>query len=413
MNIKELQPYIDNKLIKVSTHQYDPDVQIACYTKTCFFDRNSWDDVTKTHRGQVFYKGQPVNKPFDKIFNLGEVEETDVETIIERMKHEDWEVFDKVNGHLFIVSVFPTENGHKVVYSTKGSLPNDQNDILNDDIRAFEKIDKENWFSEGVKNVTLKNEGWTFLFESVCEHDKHTLWEKEVETYGENTFVLLGAFGHDHNPVTFAVEKVRFEFDYDDLMVEAIMAGFPAVKKITDGIDRPIENWFKDEGTEGYVIRFVNGDRVKIKTNEYWRMRFKKDLTPERIIKTFSSKGIDGLRDKLPEEISNTVISAVWSDYKVWFITEFYPLLENDFYMTQNFGKEINARNIFTDDILLKHEKHIVKALYVDEKSLDEVVEKSMQTKETRKKFFDSVIDRQDVYLYNVMDTHENVVKDF
>lgn len=414
-HINDLKEYEDKKLVKVSTHEWNPDIQIACYTKTCFFGDNTWDDVTKKMRGTVFYKGYQVNKPFDKIFNLGEVEETDAEHVIERMKREQWEVLDKVNGHLFIVSIIPTDDGMTAVYSTKGSLPNAENDMLRDDMKVFLEKYGDSLLDvvEFQQEFLDENDEWlgrTFLFESVCEHDKHTLWEKEVETYGANDFVLLGSYWTQHDVETHQVID-HIDFGHDDLFAQALLlGGCPVTKRITDGIDRPISSWFEDTGTEGYIIRFDNGDRVKIKTSEYWKMRFKKDLTPDAIRQTFATKGIEGLRDKLPEEISDTIIDAVFKDYKDWLIFQYCNLFELDTYIMDEYNGVLDAKTIFTDENLEHHQKHIAKALYVDQLELDDVIMKSLKSKDTRKKFAQSTTD---VYDKHINDVYTNVVRDF
>jgi hypothetical protein len=273
-HVNDIDKYVDNKLIRFGFDQWNPNLAVACYTKACFFDRNSWDDVTKANRGTLFYREYQVNKPFDKIFNLGEVPETDVETVIERMKKEDFTVLDKVNGHLLILSIFPSEDGHQFVFSTKGSLPNDKNDLLNEDIRLFKekhgKALKNIAYGVAIESATTDGtemSGVTLMFESVVEHDKHTLWDKEVETYGANEFVLLGGTLTYHEDETFRVCDFA-EYDPDQLEIIANVFGTKSVNIITEGTDRPIEDWFKDKNTEGYVIRFDNGDRVKVKTDE-------------------------------------------------------------------------------------------------------------------------------------------------
>src|SRR5690554_6002229 len=87
------------------------DFTLFCYTQDTFYGENTWDNITMNHRGRLYYKGVPVNSPMPKIFNLDEVNMTSFELISEMMCNVPYEVYDKANGHLFMVSTFVDDEG--------------------------------------------------------------------------------------------------------------------------------------------------------------------------------------------------------------------------------------------------------------------------------------------------------------
>ena len=303
-----LQEYVDANLLK---YQSRYDIKLYCYTQDCFFGKDTWDDVTKHHRGALYYQGFPVNRPFPKIFNIGEVQETSEENVALMMANEYHEVLDKANGHLFIASMFPDEHGcPKVVFHTKGSIENPNNDLLSSDIDRFAS-NLEYRLKELFPNAPYM----TVMLEAIVEHDKHTMYESQCEVYGENTLVLLGYYmkdiGHD--------AKWCAPSDYDDLVMMAELLETQVVKPRNGKTGSPIE-WLEDTGVEGYVIWFPDLDRrVKIKTKEYWTLRFKNDLSADRIVRMFRAGGHDRIHLKLPEELANDILTVVEGVFTNWY----------------------------------------------------------------------------------------------
>ena len=83
------------------------------------------------------------------------------------------------------------ENNNQVVMHTKGSLPTRDNELLLKDIEKF--VDSIGG-GERLGNLCESLPVATYMFEAIVDHDKHTLYEKQCETYDiTNGFVLLGA----------------------------------------------------------------------------------------------------------------------------------------------------------------------------------------------------------------------------
>lgn len=379
--------------------------QLFCYTKSCFFGKDTWNEITKSHRGQLYYENKPVNKPFKKIFNVDEVPETDHSLICERMKKEPYEILDKANGHLFIVSLFKDSKGEQhVVFSTKGSLPNPDNDLLNNDIKIFNAL-----YGEKMDLLCNKMPYLTLMFEAIVSHDQHSMYELQVKQYGsENCFVLLGAsvglgyvfdeskcitkssIYHSAYNKTTLEEDPWVECNWEILSSIANIIGCPVVQ-IYDELEGTPKMWKDHSDREGYVIHFLtNNDRVKIKTTEYWQNRFKKDLTPEAILSTFKSGGFDKIKDKLPEEIANKCISTIYDCFWFW-----HNNLLIDSKKVFDYGKDHDFKLtpkqrkwIFTESDFSQYER-IYLMMLADNKDVDDLLNK----KNYREMFYDWAID--------------------
>lgn len=305
----EVMEHVENNMLRKTKMG---DFELFCYTKECFWGVDTWNEITETHRGALYYKGVPVNKPFRKIFNLNERPETQFELVERRMLQESYNIYDKANGHLFMISAFPDENNEQqIMFHTKGGLPNAENDLLNDDIKIFMQK-----YGDRLTKITETFPAITLMFEALVEHDKHSMYDQQVEMYGEtNTFVLLAAN-------TFIIEggvDVWTEFDYNSLTNLADFINLPVVHLYDEVKGTPVD-WLDHTDREGYVIHFSSdGFRVKIKTKEYWQVRFKKDLIPQNILQMFRRSGFDRIRLKLPEEVAELVVNTILEDYLVWF----------------------------------------------------------------------------------------------
>ena len=187
-----------------------------------------WDNITLSCRGLVTDdRGNVLAKPFKKFFNIEE--DRHVPT-------QDFEVFEKMDGSLGIVFKY---NG-EVIYATRGSFASDQ-------AKWMEKYGEKYNF----KDILV--EGFTYLFEII---------------YPENRIVV--DYGDQERLVLLGIIKTETgeEIPYDDILFD----GWDIVKKY-DGIRDYSELKGKiDNNAEGFVVRFSNGDRMKIKGEEYLRL---------------------------------------------------------------------------------------------------------------------------------------------
>jgi RNA ligase len=222
--LEKLNQYYEDGLLYKQVHPTLP-LTIWNYTEKVQYE-NLWDEVTLMCRGLVTDDtGDIVATPFQKFFNIeeGKFEPT-----------ENFEVYEKMDGSLGIVFWY---RGQWVV-ATRGSFTSDQA------IKARELLKKY--------NTDIMFRHLTFCFEVLYKNNRI------VVDYGDyEGLVLLGTF--DKNGKEYDVEMWR---EY----------GFDVVKKY-DGIKdfKELKAMVKDN-QEGFVVKFTNGDRIKVKGVEYLRL---------------------------------------------------------------------------------------------------------------------------------------------
>jgi T4 RnlA family RNA ligase len=242
-----LNDYKERGLLYSQTHPILP-LTIWNYTEKVQYE-SLWDEVTLATRGLVTdSSGRVVARPFSKFFNL------------EEGKHQptqEFEVFEKMDGSLGIVFVWEGQ----VVYATRGSFASDQ----------------AKWMATWGDRYNFSNilvEGYTYLFEIIYPENMIV-----VNYGGESRLVLLGVIKTDTGEET----------SWTDL---SLVDGWDLVKRY-DGIsDYTLLKGMVESNREGFVVRFSNGDRVKIKGEEYLRLhRIMTNLSTTAIWEVLSGGG--------------------------------------------------------------------------------------------------------------------------
>jgi len=256
-----LESYVKEDWLISQRHPTLP-LTIYNYSQTTQYEQH-WDEVTLQCRGLVFDdEGNIVSHPFRKFFN------------IEENRHEpteDFEIYEKVDGSLITVFNY---NGEWIV-SSRGSFTSEQA------IAAAKLFNQLNYVSKIHSGI---NPNMTYLFELIAP------WNRIVCDYGEREeLILLGARGEN------------FEASHAELSELAKMLGCNVTRKYDFKDYKEIQklNW---ENQEGFIVRFSNGDRCKIKFADYVKLH--------KIITNCSSYDIwENLMafDRLPEEFLNDV----------------------------------------------------------------------------------------------------------
>lgn len=302
---QELQKYLwSGQISKKSTNQGGVNYNIYCYTKKQFHECE-WDDVTIKHRGKIYYDdGQPMNHPFEKIFNLNEHPVTDEDRIAYLIDKHEFEVLDKVNGHLVIVS-FDALN-ENVLVSTKGSF---DGELAEQD----RKIVELKHIDETIIKCAFN---YTFMFECLAEYDQHLLFDETKRLYNvtEDTLILLGA-----------IDNVTGEsITHDDLGHFARAFNVPVVRRFKELESKSIDinGLFDHTMTEGYVFHFPTLNfRFKVKTSEYVRLRYMKTVQSDSIVNVFYRSGRDNMYERFDEEL-HVILDALMCDFDAFYHSE-------------------------------------------------------------------------------------------
>lgn len=234
------------------------------YTAKAQYDKN-WNEITLQARGLILDAAMNVvAKPFAKFFNLDEHKTEEIPLL-------PFDVFEKIDGSLGILYWL---NDYPYI-ATRGSFKSEQakhaNNLLYSQYKhVFDKFDKKA----------------TYLFEII---------------YPANRIVVDYAAMDDLIMLTIIDNHTGVERMED--------IGFPMVKRY-DGIDDLLQlKQREQENKEGFVIRFTNGLRIKIKFAEYVKLH--KIITGVSNIAIWEylaeGKSFEDLLEKVPDEFYNWV----------------------------------------------------------------------------------------------------------
>lgn len=212
------------------------------YSNRCVFEKG-WDEFTKAARGIVLHEdGRIIARPWPKFFNLGE-------RIDDKLPAETPELSKKYDGSLLIV-FFDTVRWRAV---TRGCWDNVQTQYA------------AKWLEQ--HSVKLQKDR-TFLFELVAP------WNRIVVHYPKDDMILLG----------MVETETGKDFSYSETRRYALLWDLSPVEFDI----RPIESLNLEDPSikneEGFVARFSNGYRVKLKYKQY--------LYLHKIVTGLSIKGI-------------------------------------------------------------------------------------------------------------------------
>lgn len=206
------------------------------YNEECYYEKK-WNNVTRAARGIIFdlRSKQLVAKPFTKFFNLEEVEETKFENL---PWSSTFEVTSKEDGSLGIC--YFAEGEWRM--ATPGSF---------NSIQA--KRGRELLSRYAIQKL---HENCTYLFEIVCPESR------QVVSYEDEKLILLAIFNRDSGS----------EINPKDVRDFANQHNFPTPKVYKFSSGEELIKYNFPSNFEGFVIRFENGQRVKIKSPEYVKL---------------------------------------------------------------------------------------------------------------------------------------------
>lgn len=227
INISLLQQHIADGLVAVQKHP-QLELYIYNYTAKVQYER-TWNEITLACRGLILDAGYHiVARPFPKFFNLEELDAAAIPPLA-------FEVFEKMDGSLGILYW----HNDQPYIATRGSFNSVQAQKANTLL-----------YGRYRQAITQLERDKTYLFEII---------------YPENRIVL--DYGDAEELVMLAIVETQTgkEFPLEDL-------GFPLVKRY-DGInDLAAIRALDDDTREGFVIRFANNFRLKVKFKEYLRL---------------------------------------------------------------------------------------------------------------------------------------------
>jgi len=274
-DINILNSYIERGLLEKNSHPSLP-LDIYNYSRECQFSKE-WDEITLNMRGTVLDReGNVVARTFPKFFNLEELDSSDI-------PNENFDVFEKMDGSLGILFNYEGE-WH---FATKGSFTSEQA------IRGRSILEKYH-YKDLLKDCT-------YLFEIIYPENRI------VVSYDFEDIILLSVIDN--------LDGYEYDIHSDEkslmnLKNQGILGtiGFKVVKKY-DGLNNYKElKKIISSNSEGFVIRFSSGFRMKIKGEEYVRLH--------RLLTNFSNVDIwELLKNK--QDLGN-FLDRVPDEFDLW-----------------------------------------------------------------------------------------------
>jgi len=293
--LEVLEKYYNDGLVYKQVHPTLP-LTIWNYSEKVQYEV-LWDEVTLQARGLVTDdKGNVVARPFAKFFNQEEGKHTTT---------SDFDVYTKLDGSLGILFHYEGQ----WVFETRGSFTSDQS------VKGFEMLSKYGY--------DKLHKDYTYLFEIIYNDNRI------VVRYDYEDVVLLGMIH------TKSGEEIDIHNGPNRFMNMISNIGLKVVKKY-DGISdyKTLKSLIKDN-EEGYVVRFSNGDRMKIKGEEYLRLhKIMTNVSTTSIWEMLSTgQDVNQILKDVPDEFFDKIKSYVKElRYKKMSITEHAGKLFDSYY---------------------------------------------------------------------------------
>jgi RNA ligase len=283
-NIRELSDLpemLAGGFISARKHPSQPLI-IYNYTARAQYD-NVWNAATLACRGLIAdLDGNIVARPFTKFFNLEQLSE---------LPDEPFEVFEKMDGSLGIVYWV---DGAPYI-ATRGSFESEQAQEANKMLAAHD-----------TSKLNPRN---TYLFEIIYPQNRIV-----VDYGGLRDLVLLAVIETESG----------IEVPLSDVGTDV---GFAQVKRYEGVTDVQALRKLSNENTEGFVIRYASGLRVKVKLAEYVRLhRLLTGLTEKMLFEEFivTEADLAPLLERVPDEFN------VWIQERVADFTARYQHIERE-----------------------------------------------------------------------------------
>lgn len=346
---KILNVYIDNSLIVANKHP-EYDIWILNYSPKVQ-SKKFWDEYTLSCRGLVIDKdGNILARPFQKFKNFEEHDPSEIDM------SQEFDVFEKMDGSLIIVFYYKPRMEWIVAsrgsFISKQCLEAKKMLTLND----FDKLDEE----------------YTYLFEII---------------YPENRIVV--DYGNERELVLLTAIKTinGIELYYDDLNSK-YSKYFTIVKRfvLKNIIDFNDLKKLEEDNKEGFVVRFLNGFRVKVKFSEYVRLHGiltnVSNLTVWEHLK--NNYDFDALLDRVPDEFYDwlkktvNILQSQFNEIERKSLKEFVRIYHvNGIGMDKN-RTEIENRRDFAMEAIKTEYRSILFKLY-DKRPYDDIIWKMVR----------------------------------
>lgn len=267
---KQIEPYLEKRLISMHSLPENANIAIFNYTEKCQFEK-AWDSVTMACRGLIMdvVTGEVLANPLPKFFNYEEWV-----ALGNKIPDEKPVVYEKFDGSLGILFWY---NGEPRI-ATRGSFVSEQAKWATE------------WLKSSGVNIKEFKKDCTFLFEII---------------YPENRIVVNYPYS---GLVLLAVRDTKTGGEY--LSNPFVSRG--AIRMADPLNENDVESLLKEDkhNYEGYVLHWPKQDlRLKIKLPEYKRLH--RLITGVSVLSIWEilrdGKNVDEIIENVPDEFHKWV----------------------------------------------------------------------------------------------------------
>lgn len=263
-DINILNTYIEEEKLKNSYHESLPLI-IWNYHDRVQHEVELWDDITMACRALVTdLDGNIIARSFSKFFNF---EEKPIDL------SRSYRIFEKMDGSLGLL--FYYEN--KWIFSSRGSFTSDQT------IMGLQILTEMNI------NIDNLRKDISYVFEIIYPENR------VVVNYGnDRKLIYLSSFDRLGNEHLLLSEMKTFGFDVVEEVTHHYSGDFKTLQLLNT------------HNKEGFVIRFDDGERIKIKFADYIELhRIKDNVNVKLVIESILEHNFDTIINKIPDEFMN------------------------------------------------------------------------------------------------------------
>jgi RNA ligase len=256
---KLLQKYENESLLKSQQHPTLP-LKIWNYTEKTQYNK-LWDNVTLKHRATIRdLDGNLIANSFSKFFNIEEGK---------HIESKNFKIYEKMDGSFGMLFYYQNQ----WIFCSKGSFTSEQA------IKGFEIL--QNYQYQDLPTQ------YSYIFEIIYPENRI------VVNYGEKKeLVLLAVFDIDGK-------------EYDISLYNTI---FPVVKTYNITNYQELKQ-VQQDNFEGFVIKFDNGTRCKVKLEKYLELhRALSNISKYKVWEYLSQKqSIQELIEVVPDEFHSQI----------------------------------------------------------------------------------------------------------
>lgn len=269
IDLKILEKYVEEGKLRKSE-----DKELVQYNYSDYITDDFWDDVTRNNRGHIYEKttGKLVARTFEKFFNFNELS---LDKQQDLLKNNDFTVSKKYDGCLGIIYKYNNE----LRCNSRGSFDNYV-------VKAMKRIIASKRIEEEILDLPYN------LVVEVISHET-----KIVLDYDFEDLVLLTAYSYNNfNEASIA--------DADDIAKKLNLKRPEQYKMTYDELFK----WQKEHDwtEEGFVLRYSDNYRVKMKSEDYMRISALKANLNGRHIWDILKNNHSNYRDTMKEIMKDT-----------------------------------------------------------------------------------------------------------